>query len=249
MAAPTAYEQPLANPSHESAPRELSRLEILQGLRISTWEGSFSTIHATLTTGAFLTGFALWLGANNLVMGLITAIPTLAGLIQIVASYLAERQPERKTFTAWTATSGRALWLGILLLPLFLPHSAALAGFLALYTLSFILLNIPVPAWTSWMSDLVPPDHRGRYFARRSRIAGIVGIVVGLPAAWFLDLATRRHPWSGLGFGALFGTAVLAGLASFACLMRQPEPPRRSPPAAESPGGWAGVLAYYRAPF
>src|SRR5579871_6709503 len=161
MAAPTAYEQPLANPSHESAPRELSRLEILQGLRISTWEGSFSTIHATLTTGAFLTGFALWLGANNLVMGLITAIPTLAGLIQIVASYLAERQPERKTFTAWTATSGRALWLGILLLPLFLPHSAALAGFLALYTLSLILLNIPVPAWTSWMSDLVPPTIAG----------------------------------------------------------------------------------------
>ncbi|HZT44398.1 MAG TPA: MFS transporter [Chthonomonadaceae bacterium] len=249
MASPTPFEKPQASPPPENGPRELSRLEILQGLRISTWEGSFSTIHATLTTGAFLTGFALWLGANNLVMGLITAIPTLAGLIQIVASYLAERQPERKKFTAWTATLGRTLWLGILLLPLFLPHSAALAGFLVLYTLSFVLLNIPVPAWTSWMSDLVPPDNRGRYFARRNRIAGIVGMVVGLPAAEFLDLTTKRHAWNTLGFGALFGAAVLAGLASFACLMRQPEPPRRIPPSAESPGGWAGVLAYYRAPF
>lgn len=244
-----ALSEPDIAPPETGAARELNRIEILRGLRISTWEASFSTVHATLTTGAFLTGFALWLGANNLVMGLVTAIPTLAGLIQILASYQSERLRERKWFTAWYSLGGRTLWLPILLLPLFLPLPTALAAFLALYAVSFALLNVPVPAWMSWMSDLVPPDNRGRYFARRNMVAGIVGMAVGLPAAWFLDFAVKRHHREALGFGTLFGVAVLAGLVSFVCLLRQPEPPKRSVSTGERPTGRAGVLAYYRAPF
>ncbi|HZP84949.1 MAG TPA: hypothetical protein VFB21_25150, partial [Chthonomonadaceae bacterium] len=69
-----------AAPEEAEVPRELNRLEILHGLRISLWEAGFSTVWATLTTGAFLTGFALWLGADSVVMGFLTAIPTFAGL-------------------------------------------------------------------------------------------------------------------------------------------------------------------------
>src|SRR4029079_15536324 len=105
-------------------------------------------------------------------------------------------------------------------------------------------------AYMSWMSDLVPPDHRGRYFARRNMIAGLVGMVIGLPAAWFLDYATRKTHQEAFGFAVLFGIGVAGGVASFICLMRQPEPPRRAaPPADETPHGLAGVLDYFRAPF
>src|SRR5579871_888824 len=200
-----------AAPSAASPPSELNRLEVLRGLRVSTWEASFATVHATLTAGAFLTGFALWLGADSFAMGLLTAIPTFAGLIQIFASYFGERQKARKPFTAWFAVFGRSLWLPILLLPVFLPRSVSLFGFLLLFAASFTLLNVTVPAWMSWMSDLVPPDHRGRYFARRNMIAGIVGMLIGLPAAWFLDFAVKRRHQEAFGFGTLFGLAVLGG--------------------------------------
>jgi HEAT repeat protein/MFS family permease len=228
------------------APRELNRLEVLRGLRLSIWEAAFSTVWAALTTGAFLTGYALWLGADNVAMGLVTAIPTFAGLIQIVSSYLGERLSSRKSFVAWFALAGRTLWLPILLLPLVF-HSAALYPFLLLLALSYICLNVTVPAWTAWMTDLVPADHRGRYFARRNMIAGIVGMVIALPAAWFLDVATRRHHWESFGFGALFGVAVVTGLFSFATLLRQPEP-HRPPPPEEALPGVKGVLDFYRAP-
>jgi HEAT repeat protein/MFS family permease len=236
-----------AAPEEEAAPRDLNRLEILHGLRISLWEAGFSTVWATLTTGAFLTGFALWLGADSVVMGFLTAIPTFAGLIQVVSSYFGERRSERKRFTAWFSVIARTLWLPILLLPLLLPRSAALYPFLLLFALSYVLLNVPIPAFLSWMSDLVPPDHRGRFFGQRNVVAGVVGMVIALPAAWFLDAARDRHA-EAWGFGVLFGLGVIAGLLSFACLLRQPEPPKRPSPLAATSGGLAGVLAFYRTP-
>ena len=233
----------------ESAAPPLNRLEILRGLRIAIWEGSFASVWLAMTTGIFLTGYALWLGANSILLGLISAIPTFAALAQIVSSYFGERLAARKPLTAWFSLCGRMLWLPILLLPALLPRSQTLLWFLALYTLSYILLNIPAPAYMSWMSDLVPPDHRGRYFGRRNMIMGVVALIAGLPAAWFLDFATRRHHWEGLGFGVLFGVGVAGGLLSFVMLLRQPEPPKQTPDAAEKPTGWAGVRDYYRAPF
>ncbi len=234
--------------SREEAPQELNRLDVLRGLRVSIWEGCYATVWTALTTGAFLTGYALWLGADSLALGFITAIPIFAGLIQMIASYVGERRQARRPFVAGFALAGRMLFLPILMLPLIVRPSSALGPFLFLFALSYVLLNFTVPAWTSWMSDLVPPDHRGRYFARRNMVAGIVGMVIGLPAAWFLDYATKRHHWQTLGFGVLFGAAVAGGVFSFLALLRQPEPPRRQPPTAAFTGV-PDALAYYRAPF
>ena len=180
----------------------LNRLEVLRGLRISVWEGSFASVWLAMTTGAFLTGYALWLGADSQTLGLISAIPTFAALAQIISSFYGERLRARKAFTAWFTLSGRALWLPILLLPLVLPHAQTLLWFLVLYTLSYVLLNIPLPAYFSWMSDLVPPDHRGRYFGRRNMIIGIVALVAGLPAAWF---SRFRHAPPSLGIAWVRG--------------------------------------------
>src|SRR5882672_9442416 len=91
--------EPTSAPPAEEG-RELNRLDILRGMRLSIWDGAFATVHGSLTAGAFLTGFALWLGANDLALGLLTAIPTFAGLVQIVASYFGQRPGPRRPFVA-----------------------------------------------------------------------------------------------------------------------------------------------------
>jgi len=56
---------------------ELTPKEIRTGLKISVWEGSFATVHVTLTSCAFLIGYALLLGVNDFQLGLLAALPFL----------------------------------------------------------------------------------------------------------------------------------------------------------------------------
>ena len=226
----------------------LSRLDVLRGLRFSVWDGAFATIWITLTSGAFITGFALWLHADSVSIGLLTAVPTLAALVQLLSSYTTEALPQRRPFIVWYSLAGRLLWLPILLLPFFLSGSLALTIFLVLFTASSILTSIPMPAWSSWMSDLVPVGYRGRYFGYRNMVAGITGMVISLPAAWLLDVAVQSAGWTKVGFALLFGTGVIGGIVSGIMVWLQPEPPRvRSQEANLSRLG--GLRSYFAAPF
>ena len=75
---------------------QLNRLEIMRALKYSNWDAVYATAFAILTGGAFLTGFALYLKANDFWMGIIFSVPMLAGLFQIVSSYFVELSGNRK---------------------------------------------------------------------------------------------------------------------------------------------------------
>ena len=204
----------------------LSRLEVLRGLRLSIWEGIWATVWVMLTTGAFQIGFARHLGASDFVLGLLAALPSAVGLLQIPASLYVERRGERKGFVSWVALAGRLCWLLILLIPFIPIRSLWIPAFLFLLALSSALMTAVVPGWTSWMSDLVPADGRGRYFAQRNMLAGLVTMLVPLPAAAFLDQGVKYGRFDpSVGFAVLFGLAGAAGGVAFVLIRRQPEPP------------------------
>jgi HEAT repeat protein len=208
---------------------QLSRLEALRGLRISIYEGVWATVWMVLTTGAFQIGFARSLGATDFILGLLAGLPAAVGLLQLPASLFVARLGERKRFIAAVSLSGRLCWVLIALLP-FAPDPFRLPAFVALLVLSSALMTSGVPAWTSWMSDLVPADARGRYFARRNTVAGVVAMLVPLPAGWFMD---RVEP--ARGFPLLFGIACVAAIGAFTQLVRQPEPPMPRAQRPENP--------------
>ncbi len=229
-------------------PRPLTRLEVIRALRLSNIEAIAATVHVSLTGGAFQTGFALWLGASSFWMGVIGAAPTFAALVQLVSSVAVERLGRRKGMTAWFSLLSRSVWLPILLIPWVLPADLRLYGFVALLIASSVAIQVPVPAFTSWLSDLVPADHRGRYFGRRNMLAGLTAMAASLPPAWFLDKAVDGGLVSKpVGFAVLFGVAVAFGLVSFLVLLRQPEPPMARSESATS-GGLAGMVSAYRGP-
>ena len=96
--------------THSEAPPGLTRLQIQRGLRLSTVEGCMSSAQAQLTSGAFQTGFALFLGCSAFWLGVLGGIPALAGLVQLFSSFLAQRYGERKALIAWFSTISRLLW-------------------------------------------------------------------------------------------------------------------------------------------
>ena len=225
----------------ERAP--LTRLDVLRGLRLSIWEGVWATAFAALTTGAFQVGFARSLGASNVVLGLMAALPAAANLLQLPASLYVEKHGERRKFAAWTAGIGRWFWAIILLIPFLLPPSLQLISFLILLALSSSLLSASAPAWTSWMSDMVPPGSRGQYFGRRNMLASLATMLVPLPAGAFLDQAVKYGRFDPkIGFAVLFALAVGAAAVSLTLILRQPEPPMETLTAAPGTSGGLRTL-------
>ncbi len=59
----------------------------------------------------------------------------------------------------------------------------------AIVFVSMGLNNFGGQAWVSWMSDLVPPRVRGKFFARRSRMGTAMIAIATLIVAAILDLS------------------------------------------------------------
>ena len=204
-------------------PRELSRLETLRGMKVSTTEGILATVWNSLSLGTIPQAFALYLGASGLVLGLLAAFQALAGLTTLPAAIFTDRRSERRKFVAVIAGSGRISWFLVALAALTLPRSAAVAVLLAVMFVSWAGVQIGVPAWTSWMNDLVPAGMRGRYFARRSIWLNIAGLIAALIFTRFLDFARVQFS-PRIAFGTLFCIAGLIGIVNMLTLFRQPEP-------------------------
>ncbi|HEU5103284.1 MAG TPA: MFS transporter, partial [Roseiflexaceae bacterium] len=112
-----------------------------------------------------------------------------------------------------------------------LPFLGGLGGarlmiFLVVLAISQALLGICSNAWTSWMSDLVPPRQRGRYFGTRNTICSLTAMGSSWLAGHMLDQyrGTSAEP---VGYALIFGVATICAVAGVLVLRHQPEPPMR----------------------
>lgn len=225
----------------------MSRLQIRRSLRLWTVEGCIATVQGSLTSGAFQTGFALFLGCSPFWIGALGGIPALAGLVQLFSSYLAQRYGDRKPLALWFSFAARAFWIPMLLIPFVLPHTLWVGAFLLLTLLSALCANVSAPLWTAWITDLVPDDNRGRYFGRRNMFAGWVGMIVPILGGYFLDGATKSHSFSQpIAFAVIFASATLFAFGSLGLGLQSPDVPAATRDVNEAP---ESALAFYRAPF
>ena len=235
------------NLAPEALPSGLSRLQVRRALRLWTVEGCVATVQISLTSGAFQTGFALFLGCSPFWLGALGGIPALAGLVQLLSSYLAQRYGRRKPLVMWFSLLSRLLWVPMLLIPFALPRPLWVGTFLALTLLSSLLANVSAPLWTAWITDLVPEDNRGRYFGRKNMYGGWVGMIVPIVGGYFLDAATKRHEMSqALAFAVIFASATLFAFGSFGLGGQSPDV---APAERDTAAPQESALAYYRAPF
>ncbi|MCC7140292.1 MAG: MFS transporter [Planctomycetes bacterium] len=205
--------------------------DVRRGLVASTWEGAFAQAFMVLTGGVFLVDFARRLGADDAALGLLAALPFLAQSAQVGTAWVYERvHAGRATITAVTLVAARLLWL--------LPAALALASFadgsrLVLYlvvvALSALLTTAGAHGWTSWMTDLVPPRVRGRYFGFRAAVCAFVAIAAGYGGGLLLEAGEAAG--AGRGFAAVYVLGALAGVGAWFAMKRQHHPlPHREGP-------------------
>ncbi len=159
-------------------------------LRMVIVAAMFGNAFSIISSSAAWTGFQRALGANSMQMGLLSAIPVAASVIQIFASFVLEKHMNRRTLLLVFGLIHRASWILIGLTPLIFPESImearlyAVMVLLAAASCGAAFLNV---SFYSLVGDVVPMRIRGSYFSVRQIFLTATGIVAGLGVGVLVD--------------------------------------------------------------
>jgi MFS family permease len=165
-------------------------------LRLILYDAIASEAMGTLTTGVFLAGFAVALGADNASIGILAAVPFFVQLLQIPATLLVERLRTRRDICVWSAGIGRVFLIGAAAAPL-LPSSMAM-----------VVLIVSLAIYQGTIATTA------------------VAIVLALIGGALIDGWKDRMPDdAALGYSLLFGLSALIGFVGVYLLRITPDRP------------------------
>jgi len=193
--------------------------DLRKGLLNLKIDGIFSQSMGVLISGTFIVPLLLLLGADSFYVGLLSTIISLASLSQLLSLNIMNLINGRKKVSVIFSFLARIslLILSICLLIKLINNAIYLMMFLALF---YFLTNTSSGAFNYWMLELVPQNIRGRYFASRTRIALLLGSIIGLIAVFYLDtIGNTISTYSQIMF-----IAAVLGLIGIYFLARIPEP-------------------------
>ncbi len=187
----------------EKFKKEARKISIIEGSAYSVMEG-FGL--------KYIVPYALALGATSFSIGILTNLPNLLGnLFQLYTFKIMSMFSRKKILIITTLIQAFAWFMiigvGILHFIFGVSTLFAVPLLIVVYSMLIIAGKLHVPAWVSWMGDLVTTD-RGKYFGMRNMICGIVVIVSMLIAGTVLDLFKDN-------FNLFIGFVVLFSIAFF----------------------------------
>jgi MFS family permease len=158
---------------------------------------------------------------------------------QIFIANHAQRFPYKMNLFLRTAFAQRVPWLLLALLSFFmlgrLSPTAGTVSFFFLFTLAAFMGSLCFPIWFDLIAKLTPVNLRGRLFAARNLLGGILGVLGGL----VVERVLAEIPYP-LSYGVLFMFAVLFMAVSYWALTRLIEE------AASAVAEEVHIVEYYR---
>lgn len=185
-------------------------------------EGALSFANTTLLNGIFLVGFGLALGANNLQIGILLAIPLFTNLLQLVSAFILEATGTKKGTTLVSLFFGRFLFLITVLIAFGLVKENPILLFTIVLIISNMFIAIGNLSLLSWFKDLVPTRKLASFLGKRNMYASAGGIVAYLAGSYAID----RFPGIKT-YGFLFLFATIIGLIGLLYLKNIPEKKKR----------------------
>jgi MFS family permease len=188
-------------------------------------EGTAARLIFNFTSGAFLAGFASYLGANDQFNGIIGAVPAIAGTIQIFSPMVSEKLEKQKLLVAVFCLLHRLLLGLMVFIPLLVQDTASrLALIVVFYFVSYTLGSFVSPAASGWIIDLTPEPIRGKYFGMRDFLILPVVTVLTIVLGRVMDIyKLKGSEYS--GFLWVFGLVLVLALINFLLLSSIKEPP------------------------
>lgn len=152
--------------------------------------------------------YLIALGATQAQIGLMSALSSLsAAAVLLPGAMLVERAGRRRNIVVMGGGFNRFALLPMALLPFLAKDGLLITLAIGLAVARDATANLTFPAWMSITGDMVPIEGRGRYFASRNFIMGLMGIGSTFLAG---QLITRIH--EPVGFQAALIVAGSLGL-------------------------------------
>lgn len=205
------------------------RLENLRTLRFANLDAGFATGFATLVGGAFMVGFIRHLGGSDIWIGVLSAVPSLLGLLQIFGAIWGRSYVSYKSYV----TVGGLLWR-VFHIPLILLPFVALSGEARLWILfacvsvAAACVHLVSPIYNDWLAELVPSNSRGWFFSRRNGVAAVAGALAAIGGGVLLDLF-RRADQERLGYSVVFGLGIAFATLSMIYYLKMTDLQRPNP--------------------
>lgn len=188
-------------------------------------EGATARTIFALTSGAFLAGFAKYLGASDQFNGTIGAIPVFAGIIQIFTPMVFERLEKRKFLISILSFLHRILLGFMVFIPLIIKDVVLCLGLIAgTYFVSYLMVSFISPPASNLIVSLTPESTRGRYFGVRESYILAAVTVVTLVMGRVMDVFKQRGSEYS-GFLVVFIFVLVLALINFYFLSAVKEPP------------------------
>lgn len=204
---------------------KLSRRQVSQGLNLVLEEGMFTEAMTALTGGTFLVALAILLGATNVQIGILAALPSFSNIFQLVAIRLLQKYNNRRAIVVICSICARIPLLVIGLLPLVFSKSTSVPVLIFFLFFHYFFGSVAGANWNSWMKDLVPENKLGTYFSLRTRLTQTLNVILSLVLAITLDYIKRVYPHVELTtYAYMFIGGGIAGLSGVWLLSKTPEP-------------------------
>lgn len=206
------------------------------------WSATAGMLGTVVTTGAVWSAFQRQiLGANDFQLGLLSAIPFAASILQIFISYVMERKRNRRFLFLSFGLLGRSFWILIGLVPYLFPgFSVDLRIWLVIVFVVMVYSGNSCVGlgFGSLMGDLVPIRIRGSYFSVRQMISLASGVIAGLLISVMIDKVGRP------GYSIALVLAGITQLVDISCFFFV-----KWPPMEEAPGKQPSLLNMLREVF
>lgn len=190
-------------------------------------ESGFASVLAELTMGVFIVGYALYFGASEYQIGILSALPFLFSSTQLFTNAIVRKVGSKKITAVGFLGTARSIWVLLVILP-FIPGAkgSAWAPWLIIVTLfsETAVGHIGVVAWMSWVADYVPVSIRGDFFSRRNMIVSICGSITLITGTFLLDQWVSFFPsYEMFKHSAVISIGLACGVCSIIVLSRVPD--------------------------
>jgi len=204
---------------------QLTNTQVKTGLHLILKDGLATETMNTLTAGTFLTAIGLYMGASNVQIGILAALPTFTNIFQLISVWLVQRFNNRRIITVIGAFCGRIPLLVIGVMPLLFSKSASVPALIFLLLFQYFFASIAGGSWNSWMRDLIPQEILGSYYSHRSRLMQILNVTLSLVIAMSIDFVKAHYPAHEITvYAIMFIVSGVVGMMGVYALSRTPEP-------------------------